>query len=292
MNEFDRILIEQGVSLIPRVDGTKEPPAGFHYSDRWDGKKIADLAECVSWEEHDRAAVCGVNHLVVLDFDSMESWEKFWGPKRTMNLPNDTLCVRTSRGVQMWLFDYSLDLSKLKSVIDGKPTINLEIFLQRHLAAVPNNTHPSGRKYQLLGTSTIARKDGTVQVLIDRLRSFHWTGSIYEESRIPAPILGDNSEEITDFKEAVDFFSPFWKRGHTHKFLLGLSGYLIRNNISEQSALALVDAIIENVGDKNTRNEALYQIRYAYRNRTRVKRLHGANGLSEVMLEIDRDCQK
>ena len=292
MNEFDRILIEQGVSLIPRIPGTKEPPKDFHYSDRWDGKIVANLEECASWEVHDRAAVCGVNHLMVLDFDSMESWERFWGPKRSQVLPNDTLCVRTSRGIQMWLFDYSLNLDILKNVIDGNPTIKLEIFLQKHLAAVPNNTHPSGKKYQLLGTTTIARKDGTFEVLIDRLRSLKWIGSIYSEKGTSSLQIGNLSEDITDFDKAVDFFSPFWKRGHTHKFLLALSGYLIRQNISEDSALKLVNAIIDNVGDKPKKNEALYQVRYNYRNKDRVKRILGINGLTDVMLEVDQEYQK
>lgn len=294
MNEFDRILIEQGISLIPRVPGTKEPPAGFSYADRWDGTKIAKLEETASWKEHDRAAVCGVNHLVVFDFDSIASYERFWGTQRfASNLPNETLCVRTSRGIQVWFFDNSTDLSKMKNVIDGKPMIDVEIFIQKHLAAVPNNTHPSGKKYILLGTCTVARKDGIIERGIERLRSLHWTGSIYSDSGTVPIQLGSLSEQITDFNRAVEYFSPFWKRGHTHRFLLALSGYLIRSNISEQSATLLVEAIVNKAGDSSShKREALYQIHYAYKNKDRAKRLLGANGLSDVMMEIEQSCQK
>ncbi len=290
VNEFDRLLIEQGVSLIPRVPGTKEPPSGFHYSDRWDGKKIADGSEAASWGVHDRAAVCGVNHLVVFDFDSMESYGKFWYRRLADDLPNETLCVRTFRGIQVWFFDYSMDLSKVKNVIEGNPVLNMEIFLQKHLAAVPNNTHPSGKKYNLLGTVTIARKDGIVIQAVERLRSLHWVGSVYSDSASTPANVGDLSGQITDFDVAVKYFTPFWKRGHTHKFLLALSGYLIRENVSLDSALALVNAIIVAVGDTKSRNEALYQVRFNYRNAKNAKRLYGRSGLASIMVEIQKDA--
>ena len=288
MNEFDRILIEQGISLIPRVDGTKEPPAGFHYSDRWDGKKVADLEETASWKVHDRAAICGVNHLVVFDFDSVESYQRFWDKRLADNLPNETLSVRTSRGVQVWFFDYSLNLLKLRNVIDAKPTLQMEIFLQKHLAAVPNNTHPSGKKYSLLGSATIARKDGIVDRAIDRLRSLHWVGSIYSDGGTTPLHIGDLSEQITDIEEFSTMLAKHWKPGYRNKLLLALSGYLIRRNICESSAVALVNLVIDKTGDGSARQSAVSKMRYQYRNRGRIKRLQGLKSLVKVAIEVEQ----
>ena len=291
MNEFDRILVEQGISLLPRVDGTKEPPAGFRYSDRWEGKKIANLEETSSWKVHDRAAICGVNHLVVFDFDSMPSYERFWDKRLAQDLPNETLSIRTSRGVQIWFFDFSLELAKLQNVIDAKPTLQMEIFLQKHLAAVPNNTHPSGKKYQLLGSVTIARKDGIVSRAIERLRSLHWVGTIYSDSEITPFKTGNLTEQITDMEEFSTSMAKYWKPGYRNKLILALSGYLIRKNICEDSAVALINAIINKTGDNAARQSAISKIRYQYRNRDRIKRLQGLKSLARVALEVEQACQ-
>ncbi len=291
MNEFDRILIEQGISLIPRVPGTKEPPAGFHYSDRWDGKRIADLKETESWEVHDRAAVCGVNHLVVFDFDSEDAYYTFWDQKLAHQLFYDTLVVRTRRGFQAWFFDYSCDLSKFVNVIDGKPALDVEIFLQKHLAAIPNNTHPSGRKYELMGSYVIARKDGIVEKGIERLRSLKWIGSPYSSTGTVPMKIGTLNEEIQDLDEFSSTMAKYWKPGFRNKLLLALAGYMIRKNISEESAVRLIEAIIEKSKDYPAKQSAVSKIRYEYRNRDRIKRFYGVSTLAKVALEIQQSCQ-
>ncbi len=295
MNEFDRILIEQGISLIPRVPGTKEPPAGFSYSDRWDGTKIAKLDEIASWSVHDRAAICGVNHLVTLDFDSMDAYSRFWGGQRlARDLPQETLCVRTSRGIQAWFFDYSQDLAKFKNVIDGKPAVEMEIFIRKHLAAVPNNTHPSGKKYLLLGGYTIARKDGIVSQSVDRLRSLHWQGTPYSDEGATPMKIGDLSDQIdsADIERMASMFATSWKPGFRNRFLLALAGYLIRGNVSEISAVALVNAIIDKTGDVRARQSAVSKVRYEYRNKDKIKRLQGVVSLKKIIMEVELSkCQ-
>ncbi len=292
VNEFDRILLEQGVSLIPRVPGTKEPPAGFRYADRWDGRKLATLEEMASWSVHDRAAVCGVNHLVVFDFDSEVAYYTFWDQKIAHQLFLDTLVVRTARGFQVWFFDYSVDLKKFVNVVDGKPTIAMEIFLQKHLAAVPNNTHPSGKKYELMGSYTIARKDGIFDKAIERLRSLHWVGSVYSDVGTTPMRIGDLSGRIDDLDEFSSQMAKFWKPGYRNKLLLALAGYLIRKNISEDAAIELIEVIIQKTGDHAARQSAVSKMHYEYRNRHKIKRFLGGRSLAKIALEVQQSCQK
>ncbi|MGI0081595.1 MAG: hypothetical protein ACRECH_18495, partial [Nitrososphaerales archaeon] len=116
-SSLDKLLVKQGISLVPRVGGTKSPPAGFPLIKYYDGK-IATLQEISSWKDTDRAAVCGIHGLVVFDFDSVAFYELFWRLKNVERIAQETLSVRTARGFQNWFFDLSLDLSKLSSTVD------------------------------------------------------------------------------------------------------------------------------------------------------------------------------
>lgn len=171
---FDKLLVDQGISLVPRPKGTKVVSAGFPLKEAFRGK-VATLKDISVWPDIDRAAVCGINGLVVLDFDSEESYRKFWDQKLASSLQDETFTIRTSRGYANWFFDRAVNLSQFPSTINARPTLQLEIFLKNHLAACPGNTHPSGAIYRLLGTGNILRKDGIVRESLERLKgSFNW----------------------------------------------------------------------------------------------------------------------
>lgn len=297
MNEFDKILIEQGVSLVPRVTGTKVPPAGFNLTERWDGKKIATLEECQTWKDHDRAAVSGVNSLVVFDADSEIAYETLWGKKTAERLPSETLSVKTSRGIQTWFFDKTLDYSRLKSWIDCRPIIDFEILIQRHLAAVPGNTHPSGAKYELMGTKNIMQKDGVVNAVVERLTSLHWIGSIYSKSLIitgqPSDRVLTESFDEKDLERGIEFLTPFWiasAKSHElrFRFMLALSGFFIRRNASENAAVQFVERLTEAANDIHAKRRAPTRMRALYRSSSHIDHVQGLPTLLEVMKEIEK----
>jgi hypothetical protein len=170
---FDKIIAAQGVSLVPRPRGTKSVSAGFSLKDAFRGK-VASFEDISSWKDLDRAAVCGINHLIVFDFDSEDAYVRFWDKPLVEKLASETFTVRTSRGFSNWFFDESANLAQYCSTINARPVLDMEIFIKNHLAACPENQHPSGMTYKLLGTFQIAKKSGILNEAIERLKSFGW----------------------------------------------------------------------------------------------------------------------
>lgn len=287
--EYDlaHFLVDSGVSLTPRIPVTKKPPRGFPLSEYLNGSKILTWEELrENWKAENFAAVTGVNHLVGFDFDAVPDYWAFWDSVG-VNLHNETLSVKTSRGIQNWFFDFSSEVSKFKSVINGSPFVKLEIFTKNHLLAVPGNLHPCGHKYELLGTSTILRKDGIVWAGIERLKSLHWIGEIYEPTDDGSFESGDLSQEIEDFEKSVHLLAQHWKRGYRNRLLIALSGVLIRENISEEAAVKLVRAVIEATSDSEARLNAPAKMRYLYKHREKAKRLQGIPALLSLFKEIE-----
>jgi hypothetical protein len=288
----------QGISLIPRYKGTKDRYP-FAYKDYLEGKIRASLTDILEWsaKRYDFAAVCGLAGLVVFDFDSFEAYQTFWGSKNlAAKLPSQTLAVSTSRGIQLWFIDRSLDLQKTRTVIDCRSCLEMEIFLHHHLAACPGNVHPCGKKYELLGTSRIMRKDFVVNRAVDRLYNFGWIGSIYLQDETPrrssykgSKKLPPLNQEIDHLEKTVEFYLPYWVAGSGkhHRLLMALSGYLIRKGIKEESAERFLTALLLAANRDHDIRPSVQQLRWFYKNASTAKKIQGLPSLSRVMKEIE-----
>jgi hypothetical protein len=261
---WDKLLTIQGVCLLPRPKGTKAVSQGIKLSEYWDGLHIPDLKEISTWSDLDRAAVCGVNGLLVLDFDSIDSYEKFWDK---VPIEEITFTVKTSRGFQNWFFDRSFNASDYKSVIDARPLLDMEIFVSHHLAAVPGNTHPSGFIYEHLKTGKILRKDGSLLAALERLRSLGWTGNefVAKETTKGNNISPNHVPTEIEIQRLVALWSQKWRAGIRNRFLLEVCGFLIREGWSEADTLKVFEGIILTTGDLHSRTSVIQKVHYQFR---------------------------
>ena len=278
---LDKLLLEQGVSLVPIVRGTKKPPAGFPLLEHFNGCELTLDELASTWSKYDRAAVCGIGALCVFDFDSSESYQKFWDHKLAVGIQNETLTVKTSRGFQNWFFDSSINLGETKSSIDARPILEAEILVQRHLAQCPGNLHPSGITYELLGTGRIAKRDGALQAALERLRSLGWSGSPYPAPVGSSTLASHLNKEVSEeeISRIVKSLLPLWRPGYRNRLTLALSGFLIKEGVSQQSALLIFERLIEAAGDKGARYSVLGKVRYQYH----TKDKHPLSGLSTIV---------
>lgn len=289
---LDKILVAQHVALVPRPRGTKSVSAGFKLTEAFDGK-VATLEEISAWKDEDRAAVAGINNLLVFDFDSREAYEQFWGLKeKAADVQNQTFTVKTHRGISNWFFDLSIDISKFQATINVRPVLDLEIFIQKHIAACPGNLHPSGSTYELLGTTQILRKDGILEQAIERLRSLGWRGSPYKSSIIESNSVEnwELSKELPDseINEIARKIAPFYKRGVRHKFIFAVCGLMIREHRSEETAIKVLSAIHDLVDSTAQDRTAMKsQVHNRYKHPDPAKQ-PGTNYLSTIMREANQ----
>lgn len=180
--DYDKCLVKQGISLLPRPRGTKLISKGFAWAEIKESGRITSLNETAKWLDVDRAAISGISDLVVFDWDNPEDRLKFWDSKIIESLPNETLLVKSKRGCAEWFFDHDAKeaakevLGFLPDKIDFRPCMEFEIFIDGHLASCPGNLHEDQSTiYKALGTLRIKRKDGIVKQALDRMiDSFKW----------------------------------------------------------------------------------------------------------------------
>jgi PAS domain-containing protein len=170
--------------LVPRPSGTHLVSKGFKWTEVRDRvRAIPTLEEARAWEDKDRAAITGINNLIVFDWDSLDDRLKFWDKKLASEILKETLVVQSRRGFAEWFFDNDAKkaaeeaLGYVPERIDVRPDFQFEIFIAGHLASVPGNLHPDRKTVYKVASSTtrILRKDGIVKQVLERLvNSFHW----------------------------------------------------------------------------------------------------------------------
>jgi hypothetical protein len=297
-SRIDKILLDQGISLVPRVRGTKSPPTGFLLLEHYNGK-IANLDEISKWEDLDRAAICGVHNLIVFDFDSLGLYELFWEKKNVDRIAGETFTVKTARGVQNWFFDLSLDASRLPSTINvslpnpedsknDKSAWKAEIFIRRHMSACPGNMHPSGITYELVGTSNILRKDGIFDQALQRFHSLHCSISSTEiSSYADSQPINPGSLGLTDWQmsELTSILAQLWFEGGHHTWIISSAGWLLRLHVQQTQAASFLSTLAAQLGCKTREHTAGHvsrQIFALYKSADKGKRIPGLTSLLEL----------
>ncbi len=136
---------KSGFSVIPISNGTKKPLVPWkQYQERrtTDDEIIACLTK---WPEAQIGLIAGSvsGNFVVLDFDSLEAYKKFWG-SYAAQLENETPVVVTARGRHVWIRTKSEPPAsfKIPGLVDVKG--------RGGYVVCPPSVHPSGTKYQFV----------------------------------------------------------------------------------------------------------------------------------------------
>jgi hypothetical protein len=260
-------LQRQGISLVPRIRGTKDKYP-FRYTEFKNGTKKATEQDLLQWTGlgYDLAAISGINKLVVLDFDSESSYLKFWDKKIVRELPKESLTVRTSRGYSNWFFDDSMDPSGFADKLDARPILEMEIFLNGHLAACPGNLHPSGVLYEAIDTLQVLKKNGLVEQAIERLVSLGWTRPFRISGGVSQPGIGSLDLSESEFLRLQNALSELWFDGQHHAWIVGVTGWFLRAHISEEATTRFIVNVTGRLGcKKSCWKEAPTQVRALYR---------------------------
>lgn len=174
---LDIVLLNQKISIVPTIPGSKSPVAGLPLSDYFKGVRKATLSDLDSWLKsgYDRAAIAGKcsDSLIAIDFDSNEAFKSFFD-NRIEEVAEETFTVKTHRGYSVWVKDRAADFRMTS--LNFRPNLEAELFISHHLIACPLNLHPSGALYDgPLGTDRIESKDDFARAVLERIRSLGYT---------------------------------------------------------------------------------------------------------------------
>lgn len=146
-----------GFNIIPLRQRSKEPAVQWA---EFQTRKSTE-EELFRWfkdGEMNLGIVCGSvsGNLAVLDFDTAESYEKFFNGRP---MEEETLVVKTSRGIHVYM--KSSKLVKLFKI----PELNLDVKGEGSYVVAPPSIHPSGVPYKFLGDPWSLEKIATVEDL-------------------------------------------------------------------------------------------------------------------------------
>lgn len=249
--------VKLGISVIPILPATKEPPIGFKWGEF--ARRIADASERYSWfVEHDwqLAIVSGPvsGWLVPLDFDGPGGYESLAVEHpRLRELPR----LRTgSDKHHVWL---RVPQPTRKYVTHAPDGSNLEVRAGTHYTLVPPSIHPSGEPYVW--------------------EQAPWAGVPVvdlAELGLPSRPPDDGKQEDASYSEGepltdaeaehiIELLTPHYVPYSRHELCLALSGWLAGHGVPEADARSIVETLAEQAGDVSRLREFLRGVRDTYR---------------------------
>ena len=145
LSKFLELYRRLGLNVIPLKPRSKEPL--IQWGELQQRKATDDeLKRWFSRGDVNVGIVCGSvsGNLAVLDFESLESFERFFG-RKPEDLAGETIVVRTSRGYHAYFRS-------------GKPIesfkvreLQLDVKGEGSYVAAPPSIHPSGSRYEFIG---------------------------------------------------------------------------------------------------------------------------------------------
>jgi len=285
--EWAKLYLSQGLSVIPLHFGTKEPIIPWKEFQ----ERLPTEEELRKWFESGEwrniAIVCGKisNNLVVLDFDSLELFEKFIEsiPEELKEKLRKTWAVLTGKGVHVYVRVKNLDLLKTRR-FEG-----IDVKGEGGYVVAPPSLHPSGKLYEFIKSPhereiTVLEND-EFELILSIIKKI--TGH-YEKEQTEFRELSD-----TEILKIADLLKPAYKKGN-RELLVGLylAAWCYRKRISKESVIKIAKILAEN--DQNEDREEklkriIRQIEYHYSKRYEEylertgKELKSRSGIQEIL---------
>lgn len=246
-----------GISIVPIQRLTKEPPAGFRWSEFT--RRIADSSERFSWfQEHDYqiAVIAGLisGNLVPLDFDSETGFESLASlypklrdfPRVRTGSGRNHVWIRTPRPVKKYV----------TRAPDGTP---LEIRAGTHYSLCPPSLHPNGTPY------TWEIDPVNVGIPIIELEDIGLK-SINPSERSEAEPIAEGTPLTTDELEEISrIVEPDFTEGKRYNLTLALAGWLAYHNVPETDVQHIVTVLIEGIGHTEYRENLFRAVRDTFK---------------------------
>ena len=270
--DYAKYYVEHGLSVIPLKPRSKEPAI------RW--KKYQEeppsQEELKKWFEGRKTNIAIVTgrvsgNLVVLDFDSKESFkafiEKLRNASQVLRIDiNNTWVVETSKGYHLYL---RLPRGDLVPHTKIRLTEGIDIKAEGGYVVAPPSIHPSGKQYKFIKVEREILGPPSIPEPIE-LTEEEWQELLsllvpprekpQETKRtIRLRELGDN--ELLKLKEIL---KDAWIEGQRQFLALFMSGWFAKAKIHPISAAKLFRLLAEERGD-NELEERLSTIYYSYK---------------------------
>lgn len=281
---------ENGWSIFPASGKQPALPSWERYQDA-----PANEEEIKSWFSHNKnhniALVTGrVSGLIAFDIDGEAAVAHFHhvldsiGDKEITSAISNTLKIKTGGRNLHIVIGFKPEEFANGDLI-GNPLLWLsneakhnEIRLKGEggYIIVPPSLHPNGNRYEFINQSQpviLTRK------LLMKLLSSFKTQQNYKVKIAQAEKYNLDENVITN---VVSVLLPYYKVGVRNDFILYLSGWLRKQNVSLQSAQKIVERIIEGDEEKYSRFKSLSET-YESENLTELK---GYSGLFSLLTDI------
>ena len=219
-------------------------------------------------ETENFAVVTGAisNNLVVLDFDIPNLFENF----RTeySSLVSSTLVVRTGRkGYHI----YFRTPEPIHSYLGGKDR-KIDIKGEGGYVVLPPAIHPdTGQRYEIVNNHP------PLKLTMKEWKEIWTTLKKKDKDR-------KKKEKNDALVKLIEIIYPYWKEGQRDKVEYALLGYLRKKKVSKESAMTLIEKIVELTGDDEK------SMRMAVLERTYnlpFNRLRGYTQLKDILQERD-----
>jgi len=173
--------------------------------------------------------VCGKvsGNLVVLDFDSAETWAEF--SKRHGGLVEKGRVVKTGKGWHVYVITTDGPFPSRR--LDG-----IDVISDGKYAVLPPSLHSNGETYHDVNPDW-RRVGVTVEYLEGLLRPWGLKAT-------------DTADRPPDFAPIVALLRPHWEKGQRHELNLGLCGLLAKENWPWPLAQQLIRQLVTSLGDE------------------------------------------
>lgn len=249
-------LARLGISTIPILPRTKEPPVGFHWGEY--AKRLADASERYEWfvgKGWQIAVVAGPvsGHLIPLDYDGLTGFETH---ANLFPILRTFPRVQTGSGkAHVWVRP-TVPTQKYNMLLaDGS---KLEVRANTHYTVCPPSIHPSGQPYRWLVEpwAGIPVVDLASIGLRQRAIGEEAKGEPIEEG---APLTEVERDEI------VKLVTPHYIPDQRHYLVLALAGWLANLEVPQSDTGTIVKELARNHQDTGRLIEYERAVRDTYK---------------------------